>query len=350
MPFNREVLFDYRGDTYPNYLRDGNAMSFILPVAKFFCRGNGVDVGGGKWPLPGALVIDVSTGGNAMALPDKKFDFVFSSHCLEHIKNPVAAIEHWRSRLSPGRPLFLYLPHPDQIYWRPQFNRKHLHSWRPEVMAQMLRDLGFVDVVHSERDMYWSFCVVGFTKSENGEAFQQLVEKNLVDVTKDEMLGRLFSEFGMDIFRRSSALEPEFERIMQKNNFRGERCVEIGTFNGITAVVLSRFFKEVVSIDVLPHTMKHAIAKHLGLKNVRFVDVKNNDEKAEIIRGLEFDAAYVDGDHANDTYSDFDLVRRCGNVLFHEYWETQRPVLNLVNQLKSEGTVVVEGKFALWRR
>jgi len=26
----------------------------------------------------------------------------------------------------------------------------------------MLRDLGFIDVIHSERDLAWSFAVVGF--------------------------------------------------------------------------------------------------------------------------------------------------------------------------------------------
>jgi SAM-dependent methyltransferase len=97
-----------------------------------------------------------------MNLPMGPFDYVFSSHCMEHLVNPVAAIEHWRSRISPGGVLFLYLPHPDMEYWRPQNCRKHLHSWKPAEVQQMLSDLGFCDVIGSERDMYWSFSVVGF--------------------------------------------------------------------------------------------------------------------------------------------------------------------------------------------
>lgn len=97
-----------------------------------------------------------------MNLPDGKWDFIFSSHCLEHLTNPVAALEHWKSKLCAGGVLFLYLPHPDMTYWLPQWNRKHLHSWRPEDMETMLRDLGFVDVIRSERDLAWSFAVVGF--------------------------------------------------------------------------------------------------------------------------------------------------------------------------------------------
>lgn len=156
------MIFEYRGAIYPDYIRRGNACQFILPAAMHLCQGKGVDVGGGKWPFPGATVVDMQDGGDAMALPDEPFDFVFSSHCLEHLDDPVAALEHWKSRLRPGGVLFLYLPHPDMTYWRPEFNRKHRHMWWPKDMAEMLRNLGFVDVIHSERDLAWGFAAVGF--------------------------------------------------------------------------------------------------------------------------------------------------------------------------------------------
>jgi SAM-dependent methyltransferase len=161
-----EMLFEYDGDTYPDFLRRGNAMQFFVPFARHFCRGIGLDVGCGDWPLEGATGIDMKHGGDAMNLPEGEFDFVASSHCLEHVVNPVAAIEHWKTRIRPGGVLALYLPHPDQKYWRPSKNRKHLHMFYPDDTAQMLRDLGFVDVIHSERDMAWSFAVVGFTPKE----------------------------------------------------------------------------------------------------------------------------------------------------------------------------------------
>lgn len=158
------MIFDYKGDTYPDYLRTGNACQFIEPVARHFCIGEGLDIGCGKWPLSWAIPIDASLGGDAMQLPEGQYPFAFSSHCLEHLPNPVAALEHWKTRINPGGVLMLYLPHPDQKYWRPQNCRKHLHSWRPEEMAGIVRDLGFVNVLHSERDMAWSFCVVGWNR------------------------------------------------------------------------------------------------------------------------------------------------------------------------------------------
>lgn len=157
-----ERLFEFDGDIYPDYLRRGNAMQFFAPFVRHFCQGRGLDIGSGDWPFEGAEGIDLKNGGDAMNLPGEQFDFLVSSHALEHISDSIGALEHWKSMLRPGGVLALYLPHPDQKYWRTSRCRKHLHSWRPSDMAQILRDLGFVDVIHSERDLAWSFACVGF--------------------------------------------------------------------------------------------------------------------------------------------------------------------------------------------
>lgn len=162
-------------------------------------------------------------------------------------------------------------------------------------------------------------------------------------------LVKVYARFGYEVFRRSSVME-WFGPFIGGHGLKGNRCVEIGTCKGLTAVVLSRHFTEVVSIDVVPDEQKHEIIEYLGINNVHLVDVKDNGEKAELLRNLEFDAAYVDGDHARDTRRDFDLVKKCGRVLFHEYWQAQPDVWNLVNELRNQGTVVTKGKLALWTR
>lgn len=157
----RASIYDYKGKTYPSYLKDGNAMRFIEPLAKQFCVGDGLDIGCGRWPLPDAIGVDQIHGDDVMNLKFRDVDYVFSSHCLEHLPNPVAAIKHWREVLKPGGVLFLYLPHPDMEYWRPVNCEKHLHTFYPADIAQTLRTIGFFDVLHSERDLAWSFAVVG---------------------------------------------------------------------------------------------------------------------------------------------------------------------------------------------
>lgn len=163
----------------------------------------------------------------------------------------------------------------------------------------------------------------------------------------DPQLVAVFKDFGVRAFRRSSVLEG-FDEFLRMHRVSGQRCIEIGTCRGLTAIVLARYFGEVVSFDIDRDPEKHAIAATLGVKNVVYVDVADNAEKASLIDALKFDFAYVDGDHARDTEEDFALVRRCGRVLFHEYWQAQPPVWNLVNRLRDAGRVVTQDKLALW--
>jgi SAM-dependent methyltransferase len=155
------MFYEYRGFLYPDYLKEGNACRFIIPTAKEFCKGLGLDVGAGAWPLPGATPVDVKSGGRAEDLPGDEWDYIFSSHCLEHVVNPIETLEHWKSKIRRGGVLFLYLPHPEMIYWRPQNCRKHLHIWYPEEMAEIMMSIGFENVIHGQRDLAWSFAVVG---------------------------------------------------------------------------------------------------------------------------------------------------------------------------------------------
>ena len=157
-----QALYEYEGHLYPTYLLSGDACRFIIPFASHFCKGRGLDVGAGKWPFPGATPIDIINGGDAMNLPEGAFDFIVSSHALEHLTNPIAALEHWQTRLRSGGVLFLNLPHPTMRYWNTTRNRRHLHEWRPRQMRRILRDLGYLNVIGSRRDLSWSFCCVGW--------------------------------------------------------------------------------------------------------------------------------------------------------------------------------------------
>ena len=167
----------------------------------------------------------------------------------------------------------------------------------------------------------------------------------------DRDLMAVFEKFGPSAFRRSSVLEG-FEKFIDQQQFAGKACVEVGTLKGLTACLLARRFDSVTTIDIVDDPLKHEIAASLGITNINFITVKDNAEKAKVIECLDFDGAYVDGDHARDTESDFALVKRCGRVLFHEHWPAQPPVMSLVTRLgeahRGDGNVTVSGKFALW--
>jgi len=79
---------------------------------------------------------------DAYNLPPTVVDYIFSSHCLEHLNDWVGALDYWATKIKKAGILFLYLPHPAQRYWRPWNNRKHIHSLNPYIIRSYLKDRG----------------------------------------------------------------------------------------------------------------------------------------------------------------------------------------------------------------
>lgn len=157
----------YKGQSVPKYITTGNHTRFIKPFAFEICNGKGLDIGCGKeeWKLPGAIAVDpaINPKYNAYVLPSGTWDYIYSSHCLEHLPNYVMALQNWIRVLNPGGVLFLYLPHPDCIYWRPweMPTKKHLHFFTPNSMIEIFKSLNLKNIFCSERDLAFSFAIYG---------------------------------------------------------------------------------------------------------------------------------------------------------------------------------------------
>lgn len=164
----RELTFDYRGTAYPSFIREGHHAQYIEPVARKLCVGHGVDVGANRddWALPGATMVDLTQPApfnDAMRLPfeDASLDYVFSSHCLEHLADLAAALREWTRVLRPGGVMLLYLPHWDCEYWRVGNNPKHLHNLDAGQIRYLLELLGYGPVFTTGVDLAYSFAAVG---------------------------------------------------------------------------------------------------------------------------------------------------------------------------------------------
>jgi len=95
-------------------------------------------LGGGDDPItPGAEVFDSKNGDANQILRYRKpssYDTVYSSHCLEHMQNPIDALQQWWELLKPGGHMVLVVPHEDlyeQGIW-PSMTRGHLSTFRIE--------------------------------------------------------------------------------------------------------------------------------------------------------------------------------------------------------------------------
>jgi len=148
---------------YPKFQTQGFAAQFAIPFATHLCKGVGYDIGCNqiKWAFPGSIPIDpILNEYDAYNLPHGEVDYIFSSHCLEHLPNWVSALDYWISNIKSGGQLFLYLPHYNQEYWRPWNNRKHTHCFTPNIIKDYLNahiNIDQTTIFVSEMDLNHSF-------------------------------------------------------------------------------------------------------------------------------------------------------------------------------------------------
>ena len=63
-----------------------------------------------------AMAVDVVAEGDDLPFPDEAFDFVLASHVLEHLPDPIRALQEWR-RVA-RRYVLVVLPHRDRTFDR----------------------------------------------------------------------------------------------------------------------------------------------------------------------------------------------------------------------------------------
>jgi SAM-dependent methyltransferase len=117
---------------------------FDSRFARRYFVGLGIDVGGGDdslalyaelFPLTRNVVTYDKTQGDAQKLgnvDDASFDFLFSSHCLEHLYDPTEALANWIRVVRPGGHLVVTVPDEDlyeQSVWPPTYNTDHKVSF-----------------------------------------------------------------------------------------------------------------------------------------------------------------------------------------------------------------------------
>ena len=157
-------FIEFDKEKYPILQTVGYASQFAIPYAKHYCKGCGYDIGFCKeeWKFPNAIGIDYTMHNDydATHLPDNEVDYIYSSHCLEHVDDWVITLEYWISKIRSGGILFLYLPDFSQKYWRPWNNRKHKHCLTREIIREFLIDHKMKNILVSGIDLNNSFMVV----------------------------------------------------------------------------------------------------------------------------------------------------------------------------------------------
>jgi len=118
-------------------------------VAPYVRGGRGLDLGCGfDKLLPDSIGVNFNWGGqgdradfhfdlnNPLPSPDGAWDYVYSSHLLEHLAtDPHVVLQDWWRTIKVGGHLILYLPHKD-LYLVD--NPEHLRMWNTEEIEEVI--------------------------------------------------------------------------------------------------------------------------------------------------------------------------------------------------------------------
>lgn len=116
-----------------------------------YMMGQGLDIGGrgylkGVLPiLPTAEIIDLdypNYDGKTLPFYDNTQDYIYSSHCLEHIDYPVTIIRDWFRVVKPGGYIIIVVPHRD-LYEKKQslpsrWNADHKTFYTPASLLEQI--------------------------------------------------------------------------------------------------------------------------------------------------------------------------------------------------------------------
>ena len=118
--------------------------SYDRRYATRYLLGHGIDIGAGDDPISGYVPLFPGIksvfcwdrpDGDAMLMEgveDASYDFVHSSHCLEHLADPATALRNWVRICKPGGHLLLMVPDEDlyeQGVWPSEYNIDHKYSF-----------------------------------------------------------------------------------------------------------------------------------------------------------------------------------------------------------------------------
>ena len=178
-------------------------------------------------------------------------------------------------------------------------------------------------------------------------------ERHEEDLVGDEdYYPLLVKEFGKRILRGSAVGWKSGRQYEQcfRNYLEGKEikhAVEIGTWRGVSTSLLSHYAEKVSTVDI----KYYDIAPHVwiwagAMSKIKYYIVDGDKEKQKLLDKLDFDFAFIDGEHSyRGVNLDFDLVKKCGQVLFHDYARNCPGVMKFIDELDN---VEKNDPFAYW--
>lgn len=140
-------------------------------------------------------------------IPDSKYDFVISSNCLEHVANPLKAIEEWVRVTKKGGLLFVALPNQQH-----NFDHKRSVTQFSHLLSDYQKNMGEDDLTHLEEILELHDLKMD-KPAGNLEQFKERSLNNFENralhhhVYDVELLKEIFSHFNLEILQSNEGLD-----------------------------------------------------------------------------------------------------------------------------------------------
>lgn len=131
----------------------------IADLVVTYCHSEGLEIGPGANPYcdlsnttfldrfpnreEGCVVPDIVSDAHDIPVPDNSYNFVLSSHTLEHLPNTLQSLLEWKRVVRPGGAIFLVLPHCVRTYDRNRSRTTFQHH-----LEDCETGIGYEDVQH----------------------------------------------------------------------------------------------------------------------------------------------------------------------------------------------------------
>jgi len=128
-----------------------------------YFNGSGIDIGCGEdllsvnifKSITNIIPYDINLDKNFNAMfcnefQDNFFDFVYSSHCLEHMIDPYIAFKNWIRICKNGGYIIFSVPHEifyEKYKWPSMFNNDHKTSWSYEFKSNLPKTINIIDFI-----------------------------------------------------------------------------------------------------------------------------------------------------------------------------------------------------------
>lgn len=188
-----------------------------MPLARKWCRGNGLEIGGTAYNIIRGLktlnagrrldwsyirecvrlsegyvrTLDIVTEADDLPLDDRSTDFIFSSHVLEHMPDPIKTLLEWDRVLRHDGVMFAIVPHKDRTFDKdkprttladvvgrhgcvrtgPDVPDMHYNIWIPEDLLELIEYLNHEEMVN------WRVVAVEDRDSNVGNGFTVVCRK-----------------------------------------------------------------------------------------------------------------------------------------------------------------------------